>query len=152
VTDDEPDRCTRGHGLCVTDDGLVVVIRDADGRWELPGGGREPGETTVDAFVREVEEEACATVTAVAVVCTLRIVELDEHGAASSAVDVHAQLWARVEPAPWEPRFETTARRLVTPDEAVVITTFPHHTAALLDRAVSIDPALDWKPTTGADR
>ena len=64
----------------------------------------------------------------------------------SGEVDEHAQMWARVELDPWDPQFETVARRLVTPDEAVTLTVFPHWTEHLLDRAAAIDPALDWTP------
>lgn len=140
------ERCRRAHGLCVTDDGSVVLVCDADGHWDHPGGGKEPEETTVDTFVREVAEEACATVTAVAGVAVLHIVELDAQGAPASTIDRHAQLWARVELDPWDPQFETTGRRLVTPDEAVAETAHPFLTSWLLDRALLIDPALDWKP------
>src|SRR5918998_4025786 len=40
-------------------DGDVLLVRRLDtGDWELPGGRVDPGESAVDALVREVEEEA----------------------------------------------------------------------------------------------
>ncbi len=39
-------------------DGRVLVFRRADnGRWDLPAGSIDPGETPADAVVREVHEE-----------------------------------------------------------------------------------------------
>jgi 8-oxo-dGTP diphosphatase len=45
-------------------DGRVLLIRRADtGGWALPGGTLEWGETLVDTAIRELDEEAGATVT-----------------------------------------------------------------------------------------
>ncbi|MFI5046465.1 MAG: NUDIX domain-containing protein [Acidimicrobiia bacterium] len=148
----EADECTRAHGLCVTEDGMVVVVQGADGRWELPGGGREPEETIVDTFAREVAEEACASVTAVAYAGALCIARLDERGTPSLRVDHHAQLWARVELDEWAPKFETVARRLLAPVELLAIGPFPFQAELLLERAVLIDPALDWTPQAGNEQ
>lgn len=48
-------------------DGRVLAARrtfpaEAAGRWELPGGKVEPGETREDALVREVAEELGCTI------------------------------------------------------------------------------------------
>lgn len=52
-------------------DGLLLAAQraapaDLVGRWELPGGKVEPGETQVDAVVRECREELGVTVHATA--------------------------------------------------------------------------------------
>lgn len=40
------------------DQGRVLMIHKTDnGRWALPGGGHEPGESIADTVVREVKEE-----------------------------------------------------------------------------------------------
>lgn len=54
-------------GAAIIRDGLVLAQQrayppDAAGRWELPGGGVEPGETDHDAVVRECREELGVTV------------------------------------------------------------------------------------------
>ena len=48
-------------GLVVDDDGRVLLIRARDLRnqpvWTLPKGALNPGETSIDAALREVQEE-----------------------------------------------------------------------------------------------
>jgi 8-oxo-dGTP pyrophosphatase MutT (NUDIX family) len=142
----DPQTCTRARGLCVTDDGRVVLIAGDHASFDIPGGGRESGETIEENLAREVWEEACCRVVDSTFVVALRGVKLDEHGAAADEVEHHALFWARVEVADFEPMFETRQRRLVTPQEAVDLTTFPETTRLLLDRAARIDPLLEWEP------
>jgi 8-oxo-dGTP diphosphatase len=35
----------------------VLLVQKADGRWGLPGGGLRPGESPLDAVLRELREE-----------------------------------------------------------------------------------------------
>jgi 8-oxo-dGTP diphosphatase len=44
-------------GLCMDDDGRILVIREPNGTWELPGGGLEEGEELIDCLKRECLEE-----------------------------------------------------------------------------------------------
>ena len=46
---------TRGDALLLTE--LSASVRGAAGRWTLPGGGLDPGESPVEALAREVWEE-----------------------------------------------------------------------------------------------
>jgi len=143
-TDEEA--CSRAHGLCVTDDGNVVLIKAGSGYWNLPGGGKEAGETTEANFVREVWEEACARVVDSRFLTALCIVELDEGGGPIGAVEHHAQMWGRVELEPWDPKFEVTERTVVTPAEAADLSLHTRTTQVLLDRAATFDPLLQWEP------
>lgn len=43
-------------------DGRVLLLREMDGRWELPGGGLEHGEHAKEALAREITEETGLTV------------------------------------------------------------------------------------------
>lgn len=47
----------------IQDEGLLLLARRADsGRWELPGGKREPGESLPQCLEREIAEELGCTV------------------------------------------------------------------------------------------
>lgn len=50
------------HALIRDDDGRLLLVRHVEGRWMLPGGAVEPGETPADAVRRECWEEACVLV------------------------------------------------------------------------------------------
>jgi ADP-ribose pyrophosphatase YjhB (NUDIX family) len=43
--------------VILTADGVLLQRRDDNGKWGLPGGGVEPGESVTAAIVREVREE-----------------------------------------------------------------------------------------------
>lgn len=45
------------RGIIVRDGKLAMQYSNRDGEYKIPGGGMEPGETYVDALVREVKEE-----------------------------------------------------------------------------------------------
>lgn len=49
-------------GLIRDDEGRVLLVRHVEGRWQLPGGAVDPGETPEDALRRECLEEANAVV------------------------------------------------------------------------------------------
>lgn len=55
---------TQALGICFTDTGLVVMVTWDGKRWAFPGGTPEPRESVRQALIREVAEEACATVIA----------------------------------------------------------------------------------------
>ena len=142
----DEEACTRAHGLCVTDDGHVVLIKEGSGYWDLPGGGKEPGETTAANFAREVWEESCARVVDSRFLTAVCIVELDEHGGPIGGVEHHAQMWARVDLEPWDPKFEVTERTVVAPADAPDQSLHARTTRVLLDRAATFDPLLQWEP------
>lgn len=142
----DEEACSRAHGLCVTEDGQVVIIKEANGFWDLPGGGKESGESTAENFAREVREEVCAHVTDSRFLTALCIVELDKSGDPIGAVEHHAQMWARVVLEPWDPSIEITERMIVSPDEAVELSLHSRTTRVLLERAAVFDPVLEWEP------
>lgn len=44
------------------DDGRMLLLKEKDGSWELPGGGLEHGEDPKEALSREINEETGLTV------------------------------------------------------------------------------------------
>jgi ADP-ribose pyrophosphatase YjhB (NUDIX family) len=128
---------TQASGVCSTEDGRIVLVAGLDRRWALPGGHLRPGETTEEAFVREVREEACAVVQHLAYLGAQQVD--DPECAAGPRRTYQVRFWARVTLQPFEPRFETEDRMLVTPSGFVE--TLAWHTArvagALLEAALA---------------
>jgi 8-oxo-dGTP diphosphatase len=65
--DDTPDTRALVVGAAVIQGGRLLAARrttppETAGRWELPGGKVDPGETASHALIREVEEELGCTV------------------------------------------------------------------------------------------
>ncbi len=48
--------------IIFTPEGLLLQRRSDNGRWGLPGGGVEPGESVTEAVIREVREETALEV------------------------------------------------------------------------------------------
>jgi 8-oxo-dGTP diphosphatase len=56
------------YGVCLDSEGRILLARASSsitlqGRWFLPGGGVDHGETPTDSLTREMEEESGLTVT-----------------------------------------------------------------------------------------
>jgi 8-oxo-dGTP diphosphatase len=47
------------------EDGKILLLQEANGQWDLPGGGLEQGEKPEDAVAREVAEETGYAVSSV---------------------------------------------------------------------------------------
>ncbi|MFC4559215.1 NUDIX hydrolase [Virgibacillus kekensis] len=50
--------------ICKEEEGLVLLVNNVGGRWSLPGGEVEKGETLKQAVVREAKEETGLTIEA----------------------------------------------------------------------------------------
>lgn len=108
---------THAIGICFTSDRRVVLVSWDDKEWTLPGGGVEPGETAGQALIREVAEEACATVTTCGFLACAHIADpFNTYGLTSF---YQTYWWARVAIDPWEPAHEMVSRRLVGPQQVV---------------------------------
>jgi 8-oxo-dGTP diphosphatase len=120
VSDREyPTRPWIGVGVVVWKDGEVLLIKRARapeaGRWSLPGGAQELGETIFATAVREVLEEVGIEVAPVEVITAVDKIETDESGAVRyhyTLIDVAAE-WVYGTPNPSE---EVEAVMWVAPD------------------------------------
>lgn len=80
-----PERPVVGAGVVVWRDGKVLLIRRGKspmrGRWSLPGGRQELGETVREAAVREVREETGVEIHLGALLDVVDTMRRDEGGA-----------------------------------------------------------------------
>ena len=53
---------TQASGICFTGEGKVLLIREKNGNWHLPGGKPEKGEDLKQTVSREILEEACVKI------------------------------------------------------------------------------------------
>jgi ADP-ribose pyrophosphatase YjhB (NUDIX family) len=110
----------KAHGsaaVCVTADASVLLISGDGESWSLPGGRTEADEGWRQTLDREVLEEGCALVEDATLLGFMRGTCIEGHE--KGLVLVRAHWRAAVTLAPWEPRYETTHRRLASPEEAL---------------------------------
>ena len=79
-----PEAPVVGVGAVVVRDGRVLLVRRANapsrGRWSVPGGAVELGETLAEAAIREVREECQVEVEAGHILSTCDLIQHDENG------------------------------------------------------------------------
>lgn len=111
---DRPDGDAHGsEAICMIDDRQTVLVRNANGRLNTPGGHPEPGETSEDTVRREVREEACAEITACRLIAFARSEGIA--GPESGKTMVRDMYVARVTLLPWETPEKEIIERLVVP-------------------------------------
>jgi ADP-ribose pyrophosphatase len=73
-----------GVGAVIVKDGRVLLVRRANepsrGRWSVPGGTVELGETLAEALVREVSEECGVRIEVGEVLSTFDLIRRDDQG------------------------------------------------------------------------
>lgn len=106
---------TQVYGVCFTEHRKIVLVTTGDGRWNLPGGRPEQGESLEAALEREVWEEARARVVRSTYIGCQQVEDPD--AAEGPRLYYQARYWARVEVYPFKALFETTDRQLVEPGE-----------------------------------
>jgi ADP-ribose pyrophosphatase YjhB (NUDIX family) len=112
-----PDGTPHGSSaVCVTPDGLVVLVSEDGVTWQLPGGRPEVNEDWRATLDREVLEEACATVGEATLLGFARSTCLE--GRQQGEVLVRAFWRARVTLHEWAPEWETRYRAILAPAEA----------------------------------
>jgi 8-oxo-dGTP pyrophosphatase MutT (NUDIX family) len=91
-------------GLVVRDDQLLMVrqVRATGTRWEVPGGGQEPGEALEQTVAREVLEEAGIGAIAGTLICTYSSFRLYKNSIVIGAFYLATETGEAVLPVPQE--------------------------------------------------
>ena len=129
----------RDHGaaaVCLADNGLVVIVSRDGVAWDVPAGRPEPGEAPTETLVREVLEEACATVTEAR--CLGFVRSRCVAGAEEGLTLVRGFWLASVIVEPWEPRHEIAHRDFVHPDRLLDRLGLPAPLGLMLRRACEV--------------
>ncbi|MGI6608946.1 MAG: NUDIX hydrolase [Limnochordia bacterium] len=103
---------SRVYALAFSAEGRMLLVGGGpdDPDFWLPGGGIEEGETPEEALIRELSEEAAATVQRMKIIGAQRVDDSD------GACEYHAFFWCRVTLADeFIPQYEVVERRLVDP-------------------------------------
>ncbi len=101
-------RVTQCSALCLSDDGLALLVSKDGQHWALPGGRPEAGESLEAALRREVREEVCAEIVDWRYLgCQEMHESMDDH---DLPIYYQTRFWARVRLDAFVPRFEIVAR------------------------------------------
>jgi 8-oxo-dGTP pyrophosphatase MutT (NUDIX family) len=114
-------------GVCFTPEGNVIVVSENDWAWTLPAGRPEPGETLYEILVREVLEEACATVERATLLGYAKGVCI--RGREEGLVLIRSFWCAAVTVHAWQPQFEMVNRLILPPEEALARISVPGYEA-----------------------
>jgi ADP-ribose pyrophosphatase YjhB (NUDIX family) len=107
-------KCHGSAGICVTDNGEVVLITQDGKSWGFPGGRPEGSESWEETLRREVREEACVEVADAKLLGFHRGECIRGH---EKGLVLVRSLWlANVQLQKWVPEPETLARKLVPPN------------------------------------
>ncbi len=104
-----PDLTIQSSGICFTPGGRITMVSNGTG-WVCPGGWPENGETLQEALVREVAEEACATVADCEYLGSIRTYERTPVAAGGRPLFYQARYWVRIDNGVFDPQFEMTQR------------------------------------------
>lgn len=104
-----PELVTQASGVCFCEDGRVVLVRKDYDTWTLVGGHLEAGESAYEAFIREVEEEACAEVIELRYLGSQEV--HDPADPENKQIYYQTRFWARVNLKEFDPRFEIVERK-----------------------------------------
>ena len=116
-------------GVVCVRDGAVLLVREK-GRWGLPKGGREPGESLAETAWRETREECGVEVEVGDVAYVMEFIERDGH---SRTLQVFFEgRWISGEPKPDDPDGEIEEARLVPIAALAEFLTAPHRRLPLL--------------------
>ena len=98
-----PTRTSAGAAVLVLHQDRLLMVRQerrTGTRWEVPGGGQEPGESLEEAAVREAQEEAGVAVRLDRLVCTYASYRLHTRTVVLGAFYLGSSMNPAIEPVP----------------------------------------------------
>jgi 8-oxo-dGTP pyrophosphatase MutT (NUDIX family) len=137
------EQITQSYGICFTNDGGVVLVAVPPVGWNLPGGTIERGESAEDALIREVAEEACATVVDYQYIASQHVWDPDSPSGQCSYYQ--SRWWARVRVDVWKPHYETVDRVIVRPEAVCETLYWSEKTIARRLLGLAIDIERDFR-------
>lgn len=98
-------------GVCLTEDGKLVLVSETGENWNLPGGHPESGEAPEETLSRELLEEACAEM------LTCRLLGWQRVDDPRELAYLQLRYVARVRLHVFNPGHEIKHHRLVSPQD-----------------------------------
>lgn len=133
------ERVRQCSGVCLTDDGLAVLVSKDGAEWALPGGHLDDRETLEQTLAREVREEACAQVMMERYLGCQAI-----HGTVDGVeqpVYYQARFWARVTLESFVSQHEIRVRQAVPLTEVQAVLGWQN--SAILEHLIAVCAAIE---------
>ena len=129
--------------VCYTPEDQIMMISSDGLAWNIPGGQPEEGETLEEALSREVWEECCCAVTRERLLGWQHVRNLQD-----GSVEYQMRYACRVEVKKFEPEYEISQRKIVTPEYFLRVLEYGHSPIAkeMITLAMAANSQMKTQP------